>query len=395
MVVTCARCWRGRAGQDSGVTSLVDADQGRVTGRRISLVLATSTGGVGRHVQSLARELIARGALVTVHGPPATDESFAFSSLGAGFSPVEIARARSPLRDTRAVVRLRSALAPAELVHAHGLRAGAVAGLALSKRRRTPYVVTWHNAILGSAAHRRVYSTLEAWVARRADVTLGASGDLVRRAASLGARRAVLGPVAAPALPPPSADPAVLRASLGATDRPLVVAVGRLSEQKRFDVLVDAARLLRDDERPPLVVIAGSGPLADRIASQIRTVGAPVRLLGHRADVADLLAIADVVALPSEWEARALVAQEAMRAGRPLVATAVGGLPDLVGDAALLIPPGDASALAKAIRSLLAHPLRAAEIGAAGRRRARSWPDEHAAVDIITGVYAELLTEVQ
>ena len=87
-------------------------------------------------------------------------------------------------------------------------------------------------------------------------------------------------------------------------------------------------------------MIAGDGPERAALAAQISRTNAPVVLLGARDDIADLLAAADVVALPSEWEARALVAQEALRAGVPLVTTAVGGLPSLVGDAAMFVPGG-------------------------------------------------------
>ncbi len=79
------------------------------------------------------------------------------------------------------------------------------------------------------------------------------------------------------------------------------------------------------------VGIAGDGPLRAMLTDQIAAADAPVHLLGRRSDIADLLAAADLVVLPSQWEARSLAAQEALLAGRPLVATAVGGLPKLLG----------------------------------------------------------------
>jgi glycosyltransferase involved in cell wall biosynthesis len=106
--------------------------------------------------------------------------------------------------------------------------------------------------------------------------------------------------------------------------------------------------------------------------------------------VADLLAAADVVVLPSVWEARSLTAQEALRAGRPLVATAVGGLPDLVRDGALLVPPGDPTALAAAVRSLLVDPAAAAALAARGAQVAAGWPTEDDTAAQVAAVYAEL-----
>jgi glycosyltransferase involved in cell wall biosynthesis len=364
------------------------ADQ--LAGRRISLVFATSTGGVGRHVRSLAAGLHARGADVRVHGAGDADELFGFSTSGTQFVPVDIARERSPRRDVVAVRTLRRAIAGSDLVHAHGLRASAIAAAAAP--RSLPLVSTWHNAVLGSLLRRRVYANVERRIARRADVVLGASSDLVARAVAFGARDARLGPVAAPVLPPPAREPASVRAELGADERPLVVAVSRLSPQKRIDVLIDAAVVLADRDPAPLVVVAGGwGPAQSALEAQIASTGAPVRLLGRRDDIADLLNAADVVALSSDWEARALVAQEALRLGRPLVATAVGGVPELVGDAALLVPPGDPRSFAAAVGSLLDDAERADTLGAAGRRQAQTWPDEAASIDAVVDAYLDAL----
>ena len=101
------------------------------------------------------------------------------------------------------------------------------------------------------------------------------------------------------------------------------------------------------------MVIAGSGPEYVPLAGRILTTGAPVTLLGHRTDVADLLGAADLAVVTSDWEARQLFAQEALRAGVALVATAVGGLPGLVGDAADLVAPNDLDAFDAAVRRLL------------------------------------------
>src|SRR5690606_11317927 len=172
------------------------------------------------------------------------------------------------------------------------------------------------------------------------------SADLVARAAALGARDARFGPVAAPPLPAPARPAAAVRAELElAPQTPLVLSVGRLHPQKGYDTLVDAAARWREREPSPVVVIAGTGPSYLRLAARISASRAPVRLLGHRTDIADLLAAADLAVVTSRWEARQLFAQEVLRTGTPLVATAVGGIPDLVGDAALLVPPGDVVAL--------------------------------------------------
>jgi glycosyltransferase involved in cell wall biosynthesis len=355
----------------------------------VALVLGSSTGGVGQHVASLTRGLVAGGATVTVCGPAATEEQFGFTALGTRFRPVEIPPNPRP-GDARAVGALRRALAEsgADVVHAHGLRAGFVAALARGPR---PLVVTWHNAALSRGLRAALHRLLERTVARAADVTLGASADLVERARALGARDARLGEVAAAPLPAPKRSRAAVRAEFGATPEvPLVLSVGRLHPQKRFDLLVDAAARWRQLRPAPLVVIAGTGPSYLELAARISAVRAPVTLLGHRTDVADLLLGADITVVTSDWEARQLFAQEALRAGKPLVATAVGGIPDLVGDGALLVPPGDVDAFDAAVRDLLADPRMRAAYAERGRIRAAAWPGEEHTVAALGAVYAEL-----
>ena len=174
--------------------------------------------------------------------------------------------------------------------------------------------------------------------------------------------------------------------------RPLVVAVGRLHPQKGYEFLLAAAARWVAGEGPvPLVAIAGDGPLHAELAGRISADGLPVRLLGRRDDVADLLSAADVCVLPSRWEARSLTAQEALRIGTPLVATRTGGLPELLGDAAELVEVGDAGALADAVVRVLSDPEHAARLVEAGLRQAATWPDEAGTARQLVALYRELL----
>ena len=174
---------------------------------RVTHVIATSTGGVGQHVRSLVERLPGLGWDVTVVGPPETEAAFGFRAAGASFLPLDVAASPRPGRDVAAVRRLRRLSRGADVVHAHGFRAAAFAGLALGRRRpgRVPLVATWHNAVLATGPRRRLLAALERLAARRADVTLGASHDLVARARALGSPDARPAPVAAAPLPHPSA----------------------------------------------------------------------------------------------------------------------------------------------------------------------------------------------
>ena len=384
---------------------------------RVAYVLGTASGGTARHAGLLAEGCRRAGLTVLAAGPAGSRAAFTagMASLpgatGAeagriAFHRVEIAARPRPARDLAALAALRALLlrADPDIVHAHGLRAGAFAALALlpfrpsrpsdpsrpsRPSRRPALVVTVHNAPPAGRAAAAVYAALELICARRADLLLCASGDLAARLRHRGATRVAEFDVPAPSAPAPSAAAvASARAALGPPGRPAVLAVGRLAEQKGLDTLVAAARRWQDRVPVPVLAIAGEGPLAARLAAEAGRTGVDLTLLGHRADVPALLAAADVIAVPSRWEARALVVQEAMRAGRPIVASRVGGIPALTGeDAAILVPPGDAGQLAAAILAVLDDPGRAARLSAAARDRAAALPGPDDAVAAVLAAY--------
>jgi glycosyltransferase involved in cell wall biosynthesis len=351
----------------------------------VLLVLAESEGGIGRHVATLARDLPERGVAVTVCGPGRTLEA-----LG-DLAPARVVAAPvgrlAPHRSIAARRRLRELAASCDVVHAHGLRAGAAAIATGSDR---PVAVTWHNAVGVTGVRRLAHGALARYVARRADLTLAASDDLGEAARRAGARQVQSTFVVAPPLPPPRTDRMAVRRELGAGDRPLVLAVGRLTTQKRFDVVVDAAAGWADEPAAPLVVIAGEGPDRAALAARIAATGAPVSLLGSRDDIADLLAAADAMVITSSWEAQALVAQEALRAGVPLVTTAVGGLPGLVGPAAIRVTVGDATAVRQGIESILHDAELRERLVSLGAARVAGWPDQPAMLDELVRTYQGL-----
>ncbi|MFE0105353.1 glycosyltransferase family 4 protein [Streptomyces sp. NPDC059009] len=353
-------------------------------------VLGGGSAGSSAHVRSLAAGLAARGVRVTVCAP--AEVGRAYDLVGSGARHVPVARSADPA----SLAALRAACADADLVHAHGLHAALRAAVALTGRA-TPLVVTWHTRAHAEGARARVLRLLERRVARAASVVLGTSSDLVDRARGSGARDARLAPLALPLRtpPPPSgAEPErhchKARAELGAVDRPLLLAVGALEPHRGYDTVLDATRAWQDLDPVPLVVIAGEGPERAALQHRIESEGLPARLVGRRDDVPELLAAADLALLPSRWESRSVLAQEALHARVPLVATAVGGIPELVGDAAELVPYGDAQALSEAVVRLLADPGRRDRLRIKGQAQAASWPTEDETVTQVLSVYDEL-----
>jgi glycosyltransferase involved in cell wall biosynthesis len=372
-----------------------------LAGMRVALVLATSAGGVGPHVRSVAAGLAKRGGHIAVLGPAPTDELFGFAAAGTRFEAVDISDRPRPVQDARAVARLRAMLSGADVVHAHGLRAGGLAALAIrSIRSGPPLVVTLHNAAPTGRLAKTPYAVLERVVARGAASVLGVSPDLEERMRDLGARSVARALVPAPPTPL-AADGAraQVRAELGAGQRPLILTIARLAEQKGLPTLMDAAVSWARREPPPLVVVVGDGPLEAGLRARIERERLPVRLLGRRSDIPDLLAAADVAVMPSLWEGQPLVLQEILRAGRPLVATRVGGVAALLGDAdasatdcaGLLVPVGDPAALVAAVNRILDDSALAVRLGAGAARRAVALPTESDAVDQLTGVYRKLI----
>ncbi|MET7463947.1 glycosyltransferase family 4 protein [Nonomuraea sp. NPDC005501] len=411
--------------------------------------MGTTSGGTGRHVRMLAGGLARRGHRVLVAGPASVEEQFAFTEAGARFVPVRVSDRPHPLDDARSVLAIRRLTRDADVVHAHGLRAGALAALALPGRgallTRRPsrgaggpssggaLVVTLHNALTAGGLVGVVYGVLERVVARRADHVLVVSPDLGERMVALGAGDVRAAVVPGRALRPAKKTPEEVRSELGAGRRPIVLTLARLAQQKGLETLLDVARGPWQGAKPgghategrgsegrgpdsveqgagtgaaqeagpgsleseagedarPLFVVAGEGPLRGALQARIDAERLPVTLLGNRDDVPDLLAAATVVVWPSRWEGLPLSLSEALMAGRPVVATAVGGIPGLLAGAGRLVPYGDAGAMRAAVRELVADPAAAARMAAASARRGAELPGDEDAVDSVLSVYGD------
>jgi glycosyltransferase involved in cell wall biosynthesis len=327
------------------------------------LVLTTSyprdaADSAGRFVFDAVEHVRTRGVDVEVVSPA----SFRHFGLAYGHGIVGNIRARPWLALLVPVFlwnfRRAAAAREADLVHAHWLAAGAVA-----MTLRKPYVVqVWGTDV---ELARRV-SWLARPVLRRARLVVAASQSLAEAARELGARdvRVVPSGVAIPESVGPPEEP------------PHVLYVGRLSAEKGVLELVEAARGL------PLRVV-GDGPLRAQVPDAVGFV--PPGELGPWYERAA------IVAVPSRREGYGVVAREAMAWGRPVVATAVGGLLDAVvdGETGLLVPPRDVGALRAALERLLGDAELRARLGAAARAKAQRELSLDAAADALVRVYGD------
>ena len=224
----------------------------------------------------------------------------------------------------------------------------------------------------------------------RVDRTIAVSDEVARRFTGVpGAGRirtvAPLGP--APLVRTPAAQ---VRAALGVpAGGHLVVTAARLHPQKGLLDLVEAADLLRREVEGLRWVVLGEGPQRGELEALLaaRGLGDVVHLAGSRPSVADELAAADVVAVTSRWESGPLVVLEALALGRPIVATAVGLVPDIVDPlAGMVVPVGDPAAMARALAEVLAR----GPAGSGGGGRVGRYGPEHL-VPPIEAVYREVL----
>jgi glycosyltransferase involved in cell wall biosynthesis len=180
----------------------------------------------------------------------------------------------------------------------------------------------------------------------------------------------------------------------GSDTRPLVLTPARLDAQKGHRVLFEAIAQVPD----ATFVLAGEGPEREPLEALAAQLGVAerVRFLGRREDVPQLLAACDVFALPSLYEGSSLAVLEAMAAGIPVVSSAIGGTDELIEDgrSGLLVAPGDAAALAAALRRLLGDPELRQGLAARARERVEDGLTREQMAARVSGVYRELLGEI-
>lgn len=308
-----------------------------------------------------------------------------------------------PWRDLRGLWRLRGFLKSAgyDLVHTHTSKAGFVGRIAATLVRAPVVVHTMHGFAIheGSpAAVRHAYALLEKIAAYCCHRLVTVSHFHRRWALELGIaseRKLVAIPNGVPEHAP-AAGRAETRRSLALADYHVaVLSNSRVAAEKGLEDLMDAAALLPDEAADRIrILVAGEGPLRPALEQMARRLGVDrlVRFLGHRSDMPDVLAAADIVALPSLREGLSMALLEAMAAGKPVVATSIGSIKEATrhGESALLVPARNPAALAAALAELTAHPDRAARLG----RRGREIYEQEYNVARMTSQYLHLYQEL-
>ncbi len=351
------------------------------------LQVAKSSGGVGQYVRMIATGVDPRQVRLTVACLSEGGEALA-AELNAlpGVEAFSLPMARyrlDPIGDLRVGWALRQRIRRGgfDLIHAHASKPGFLARWAAAGSGvpviYSPHCFAFHAEAAPWMAW--LWAGIERWAARRWTTTLLAVAEAERR---LGLARGVGRPeqyvvlhtgvdVERFVVPLSQAE---ARQRLGlATDALWVGAVGRLSRQKDPLNLVQAAAQVRQRWPQVRFVWVGEGPYRRRVLRAARALGVEEAflLLGTRRDIPVVLRALDLFVLPSRWEAFPLTVLEAMAAGLPVVATAVGGVGEavLAGETGLLVPPARPDALAQAIGRLVADPDLRRHLGHQGRLR--------------------------
>jgi glycosyltransferase involved in cell wall biosynthesis len=361
-------------------------------------VFRAPVGGLFRHVLDLARGQIARGHRVGIFADSLTGGDSAAAVLAELAPSLALGLSRHPMRrqpnpgDALALAHVmrRAAKADADVIHGHGAKGGAYARLAFNAPRAarayTPHggsLLYSHDSIAGM-----IYLATERLLTARGDLYLfeSAYSEQVFRA-KVGKPGGIVR-VVHNGVTPAEFEPVPARP--GASD---LVFIGELRPVKGIDLLVDAVATLRREGRRITAAIVGSGP--DREALQAR-----VDRLELAADIAfkgamparEAFALGHVVVVPSRAESLPYVVLEAAAAGKPLIATKVGGIPEIYGPLAdKLIPPQDAAALARAIAEALDNPAAAAETARRLREQVAANFSVESMVDAVLAGYRDAL----
>lgn len=328
---------------------------------KILHVLRSPVGGLFRHVLDLSRAQAARGHQVGVVADASTggeraDAAFASLSphLALGLTRVPMSRqiGGSDISAQRHVAQ-RASETKADVLHGHGAKGGAYARLV---GRGAIRVYTPHGGSLHynrSSPVGMLYLTLEQVLMRRTELFLFESAyGRDAFTAKIGTPRSLVRVVHNGVTQDEFAD---IVPQGDATD---VVFIGELRHLKGIDVLIEALASLAREDRPTTATIIGAGPDADQFRAQAQTLGlgSSIRFLGAM-PAREGFARGRVMVAPSRAESLPYIVLEAAAAAVPLITTNVGGIPEVFGpQSARLIPPGDAPALATAIRAALADP---------------------------------------
>jgi glycosyltransferase involved in cell wall biosynthesis len=352
----------------------------------ISIIARLNVGGPALHVIQVTAGLNSRYSTLLIAGDvDETEVDMQREAQQAGVALLRLpglGRRVRPAQDLWALFRLFRILRRVRprIVHTHTAKAGALGRLAAWLARVPVRVHTYHGHVLHGYFSRRTSRLLiaiERILGRLSTRIIALSPsqghELVRQYRVCSSQQLAVVPLGFELQPFRGVEPGAaqsFRSELEVGSARVITMVGRLVPIKHHQLLVAAAGRLLAQRRNYVFVIVGGGPEEARIREQVESLGlaAHFRFCGWRRDLPRIYAGSDLIVLTSHNEGTPVCLMEALAAARPVVATAVGGVPDLLehGRLGVLVPPGNERALATAMADLLDHPARAAKLAQRG-----------------------------
>ncbi len=303
-------------------------------------------------------------------------------------------------QDTPQVLRfLRQRLTHCDLLHTHEFKSDLL-GWPVARHLGRPWIATDHHLAVDKSYLLRLFAAFDRRALRRADAVIVPSyGQAVRLQKVVPPERlhVIYHGIDAAAFAQSAGNTRPLvRKRYGVADNEQVIAVfGRLEPVKGHADLLEAARLMLRVRSGLHFWIVGEGSLDKTLQRQARTLGiaGAVRFLGYRHDVAALMAASDLIVLPSRHESFGIVLIEAMSLGKPIIASAVGGISEVIRDGieGILVPPGRPAELSCRALRLLADPVQAAVLGEAGQRRVQAMFAIKPMVERVAALYRQMV----
>jgi glycosyltransferase involved in cell wall biosynthesis len=377
----------------------------------VHILSRLNIGGTASHVILATRGLRDRGVealLITGREDPREGNMFSLAEA-KNVQPIlipSLRRAISPLRDLAAGYQIWKILRreKPQIVHTHASKAGVLGRIAALLAGVPVRIHTFHGHVLQDYFHphvSRIFIWIERALARRSDAIIGVSSEVCSQLIDMGiaesdkVRHIGIGLELEP-FADCDRERGKLKAELGIpNDIPVVGMIARLAPVKGYEVFFQAtARLTQQMNGRVRFLVIGDGPLRHSLEAQVRDMGLgqAVIFTGFREDLVRIYADLDVVALSSHNEGTPVTLIEAAAAGRPGVATRVGGVPELIEDGVngFLVEKGDWQALADRMAWLLAHPEEARRMGQSGRQRVLEAFSVQRLIDDLVRLYREL-----
>lgn len=357
--------------------------------KKIMYVVRPVDGGISEHVKELLRYLKTSYELVVVC-PPQKNLIISFQGEGARIVSVNISGNFDPLRDIHQVLMLARVIKKEkpDLIHLHGFKTGFLGRAAALGFPRTPLVLTVHNYYAYPGQSRipfLIFQTMEKVFSHRTNRVITVSEALKKNLThSLGIQEEKIVKIYNGIQPENYQNNrdggGQFKAALGLPQGiPLVGTTARLAPQKGLETLLEAARIILDQRDDCFFLVAGEGPMREKLEDMVNGLALRenVFFLGRINNIAEFLSSLDVFVLPSLTEGLSISLLEALAAKKPVVASRVGGIPEIIIDGVTgsLVPPGDPVSLASRVVEYLEHPERGALMGLQGCRRIEEYFD--------------------